>query len=247
MALSFLWVKCQAGGRGVHSVMMSEWKSTWMSSRVKGNQLKGEGKKHYRTPMKWFFWTTSQKAGVESVAIMEDSPMKWALSTADNKMMGIYKILETNQVIYLYSKPCCIYICSTICKTDLFDKEKQTNKSKELTTEVIMCLRGFLFEKMEYSLPFDRGDICICLQSSQELSGGKSWYKPNLFHLALLKSLSSGLPQGKTSWIYLVYDHSQSDCIFVIPFSTQKKGKIGWQEVSYTRGFCRFYSAIYII
>lgn len=117
-------------GRGMHSVIVSGWKSTWMSSRVKGNQLKGEGKKHYRMPMKWFFWATPHKAGVERVAIMEDSLMKWALSTADNKMMGINKFLETSRVIYFYrySKPWCIYICSTICKTDHFDKEKQTSK-----------------------------------------------------------------------------------------------------------------------
>lgn len=40
MAFSFLWVvKYQAGGRAMHTVI-NRWKSTWMSSRLEGNQLR---------------------------------------------------------------------------------------------------------------------------------------------------------------------------------------------------------------
>ena len=40
--------------------------------------------------------------------------------------------------------------------TTLIRKNKQINKSKELTSEVIMCLRGFLFDyKIENSLSFE--------------------------------------------------------------------------------------------
>lgn len=135
-------------GRGMHSVIVSGWKSTWMSSRVKGNQLKGEEKKALRDAHEMILLSNSSQSRCgERVVIMEDSPMKWALRAADNTMMGINKFLETNQVIYfnLYSKPWRIYICSTICKTGHFDKEKQTTKYIQGTDNWSNCVLKAIF------------------------------------------------------------------------------------------------------
>lgn len=134
MALSLLWVvKYQAQGGEMHTVITSGQKSTWMSSRLKGNQLKGKTiKKALQNTNEMFFQATPQKAEVERQPLSEVPQVNelsalltiksWASPTC---------FLETNQRIYfyLYSKPYVSIPRAQLAILATREKNKQTNPS----------------------------------------------------------------------------------------------------------------------